>query len=177
MKKVAEFVEKYGIGEEGKEDLLKMMNESLLELLKNEKKEVRYASRIASEYAKENGISIEEFSEEKEKITKKDVEELIRKKVKKEKESKVSNTSKVSKVSKVSKESKEETEISKEKKKVLCSGITKKGEVCNKVGTVKPDGAKKHYCLRHAEDYKAFECSSDSSNSESETETETEKKI
>ncbi len=56
------------------------------------------------------------------------------------------------------------------KEKVICSGINKKGEACKGVGTIKPEGAKKKYCFRHAEDYKSFECESDSSNSENEEE-------
>ena len=50
----------------------------------------------------------------------------------------------------------------------MCSGLTKKGEVCNKCGTHKPELAKKFYCFRHSEDWKSFECDSDSSDSDTE---------
>ena len=58
----------------------------------------------------------------------------------------------------------------KEKKRVICSGINKKGEACKSIGTIRPNGAKKHYCFRHAEDYRSFECDSDSSDEEKEEE-------
>ena len=52
------------------------------------------------------------------------------------------------------------------REKVICSGINKKGEACKSVGTIKPEGAKKKYCFRHAEDFRSFECDSDSSDEE-----------
>ena len=54
------------------------------------------------------------------------------------------------------------------REKVICSGINKKGEACKSVGTIQPDGAKKKYCFRHAEDFRSFECDSDSSDEEEE---------
>ena len=174
MSRMNEFALKYSIDEEGKREMLKMLNESLSMIgegilrsvkVKNsneikEKKEKlegvkRYKSRKAEEYAEEHGIEIREF--EMLEISKKDVENLIRSKTKKETE----------KESKVSKSEKKEV-IKKER--VICSGISKKGESCKSTGTISPEGAKKKYCFRHAEDWKSFECESDSSESEKEEE-------
>ena len=74
----------------------------------------------------------------------------------------------------VSSSKKKKSEIKREK--VICSGINKKGEACKSVGTIKPEGAKKKYCFRHAEDFKSFECDSDSSENEEEECVECEKK-
>ena len=90
-----EFSERYSLGEEGEIELIKLFNKSLIEISGkiletydvNEKKvkskieiKRKFASKKAEEYAYENGISIEEF--EIEKISKKDVEEKIRKRIK-----------------------------------------------------------------------------------------------
>lgn len=174
MSRMNEFALKYSIGDEGKEEMLKILNESLglisSEILKsvkvkksekgenNEKIEKseklegikRYKSRKAEEYAEEHGIEITEF--EMLEISKKDVENLVRLKTKEE--------TKNEKV--VEKEKKEVVK----KERVICSGISKKGECCKSTGTINPNGAKKKYCFRHAEDWKSFECSSDSSEEE-----------
>ncbi len=176
MSRMNEFALKYSIGEEGKEEMLKILNESLglisTEILKSvkvtkiEKKEKneklegikRYKSRKAEEYAEEHGIEISEF--EMLEISKKDVENLIRSKTKEE-----------TRNEKVVEKKEEKKEIVK-KERVICSGINKKGESCKSTGTINPNGAKKKYCFRHAEDWKSFECESDSSESEKEEEEE-----
>ena len=181
MSRMNEFALKYSIGDEGKEEMLKILNESLglisSEILKSvkvkksengekvekgekgEKSEKlegikRYKSRKAEEYAEEHGIEITEF--EMLEISKKDVENLVRLKTKEE--------TKNEKV--VEKEKKEVVK----KERVICSGISKKGECCKSTGTINPNGAKKKYCFRHAEDWKSFECSSDSSEEEEDKE-------
>ena len=50
----------------------------------------------------------------------------------------------------------------------MCSGITKKGEACNKIGVEQPSGAKRNYCVKHSVDWKTYECDSDSSEDEKE---------
>ena len=55
---------------------------------------------------------------------------------------------------------------------MICSGINKKGECCKSTGTLNPNGAKKKYCFRHAEDWRSYECDSDSSDEEEEEENE-----
>ena len=166
MSKIEEFVEKNGIGESGKKEMIEILNESLLEIsrvIMNEKRvkekkvvelKKRYKSKKAEEYAEEHGISIEEFEEEE--ISKKDVENKVREiaqKNKNQEKSKILENKTVKK-----------KEV--EKERVICSGINKKGEACKSVGTIRPDGAKKKYCFRHAEDFISFECESDSSENE-----------
>ena len=180
MSRMEEFCSKYRIDEEGKSEMLKILNESMVlisgEILKSvkvvkdkssssssskgENKEgvKRYKSKKAEEYAMEHGIEIEEFDMME--ISKKDVENLVREKTKSSSKIEGSSSSKV--------ESKTESIVKKER--VICSGINKKGEACKSTGTICPEGAKKRYCFRHAEDWKSFECESDSSESEEEKE-------
>lgn len=172
MERITKYCEKYNIDDEGKEEMLKVLNESIIEIsrgiLENNKVKVvkekvgkengkgkRYKSKKAEEYAEINGIDIEEF--EMEEISKKDVENKVAEKAKDKKEENSSNKILEGSTSK---------EVKKVREKVICSGINKKGEACKSVGTIQPDGAKKKYCFRHAEDYKSFECDSDSSDEE-----------
>lgn len=171
MSEIEEYVKKYEVGESGKEELIRILNKSLLEISRGiletrESKEVkverkikrsesqRYKSKKAEEYALEHGISMEEFDMLE--ISKKDVEEKVREMTK-------SNES----VPKGKKEVVEKKEVVK-RERVICSGINKKGECCKSVGTICPEGAKKKYCFRHAEDFRSFECDSDSSDEEEE---------
>lgn len=173
MSKIEEFVLRNGISEEEKREMLEILNESLLEIsrgIMNESKvkvenknnrdesKKRYKSKKAEEYAEEHGISLEDF--EINEVSKKDVEIKVREMTKKETE--IKRVNKKESEEGVSKKS----EIKREK--VICSGINKKGEACKSVGTIKPEGAKKKYCFRHAEDFKSFECDSDSSENEEE---------
>ena len=175
------FVNKWQLGEEGKVELIQLLNESLIAIstsilennsvkvdkIKLEKVEKttkgkksddiqRFASKKAEDFANDNDIDISEFTMMK--ISKKDVEEKIREKTKDNKTIQADN--------------KKPTTQTSTKSKVICSGITKKGEICNRPGTNKPNGARKNYCFRHCEDWKAFECESDSSNSDNEEEEE-----
>ena len=173
MERIMKYCDKYNIDEEGKEEMLKVLNESIVEIsrgiLENNKVKVvkekvgvkvkgegkRYKSKKAEEYAELNGIEIEEF--EMEEISKKDVENKVAERAKEKKEENSSNKISEGSTSK---------EVKKVREKVICSGINKKGEACKSVGTIQPEGAKKKYCFRHAEDYKSFECDSDSSDEE-----------
>ena len=189
MLRMENFCSKYSIDEEGKSEMLKIFNESMVlisvEILKSvrvgnekssdkkekssDKKEKssaclsksgvkRYKSKKAEEYALEHGIEIDEFDMME--ISKKDVENLVREKTKGSSEGSSEGSSKEGSKSLVKKD------------RVICSGINKKGEACKSTGTICPEGAKKKYCFRHAEDWKSFECSSDSSDEEEEKDEE-----
>ena len=162
------YYEKYSIPSEGRKELIEIFNKSLMEISegilktrKDKKKEIvkekKYASKKAEDYAIENDLSLSDF--EKEKISKKDVDEKIKERTK----LKLSPNRQIENKSPKKKET-----------KVICSGLTKKGEPCTRAGTHHPDGSKKHYCFRHSEDWKAFECDSDSSN-DSDDESDNEK--
>ena len=158
IEKIEKFVEENKLSESGKREILEILNESLLEIsmeimstkrVNKKDKDKKYKSKKAEEYAEEHGIDISEF--EKSEISKKDVEDKVREKVKEK--SKIEN-----------KVEKKEVEIKRER--VICSGINKKGEGCKSVGTIQPEGAKRKYCFKHAEDFRSFECQSDSSENE-----------
>lgn len=151
---LANFITKYNIDAEGEEELILLLNESLKNInlestqLKKTKSETkdknsqRYKSRKAEEFAKEHGLNIEDFEEIE--ISKKDVERKIKERTQ---------------------ESLQETKMMKpvdtiknlKKERVICSGLNKRGEACKAVGTVKPEGAKRMYCYRHAEDFALYE--------------------
>ena len=96
---INKFIEKYKIDDEGKKDLINLLNVSLLKISEeivnrksegNKVKKVenqKYASKKAEQFAIENEIDIKEFKIEK--VTKKDVEELVRKKTKEGKKEKI----------------------------------------------------------------------------------------
>lgn len=122
----------------------------------------KFATKIAAEYAAERGFTLDDF--DKEKITKKDIDELAK------------NGKPDTSVS-ASAETPEETEktipslmtdickeIKNTKKKTVqkCNGINRDGSGCDKNGDQKPDGCNNTYCFRHALDWKKYEVSSDS---------------
>jgi uncharacterized DUF497 family protein len=156
--------EKYNIVEEDQREIIEIFNKSLIEISdgilgnknkvkkEKEKGEKRWASKKASEYAEENGVSLEEV--EGIKITKKEIEEYVKQRVREGKETKIST----------------KVNTEKSEKRCMCSGITNKGEACNKVGVEKPEGAKRKYCVKHSVDWRTYECDTDSSESEVETE-------
>ena len=201
MSKIEEFVSRNGMSESVKREMLEILNESLLEIsrgIMNESKvnkenkekvekvekgtkdstdesKKRYKSKKAEEYAEEHGLRLEDFDMNE--ISKKDVETKVREMTKNKKEKIITTTSKTNS-DEGSSSKNNKSEIKREK--VICSGINKKGEACKSVGTIKPEGAKKKYCFRHAEDFKSFECDSDSSDEEEECipcETNIEKEI
>lgn len=176
-----DFVAKYSIPDDAVKELLDIFNRSLVnistEILKtnnihsNKSDKIndkiisksshskssdakKFVSKKAEEYAKENNLSIDDFDLDK--ISKKDVENKVRDIAK-------INKSNSSGIKIISSNDTTTTKLSPKKDKIICSGLTKKGEACNKVGCTQPDGAKNKYCFRHAEDWKAFECDSDSS--------------
>ena len=169
---LSEYYRTYSIPERGQKELIEIFNRSLMEIsegiLKERKSEIRskikeedkrFASKKAEEYAIENELSLSDF--EKDKISKKDVDEKIKERTK----LKLSPN----------REIENKTKKNNKETKVICSGLTKKGEPCTRVGTHQPSGSKKHYCFRHSEDWKSFECDSDSSDEEGEPEKEKEK--
>ena len=194
MSKIEEFVTQNGMSDSVKREMLEILNESLLEIsrgIMNESKvnkvnkvkvekcpstdesNKRYKSKKAEEYAEEHGLTLEDFDINE--ISKKDVETKVREMTKNKKE--ITTTSKTNS-DEGSSSKNNKSEIKREK--VICSGINKKGEACKSVGTIKPEGAKKKYCFRHAEDFRSFECDSDSSDDEEECspcETNTQKEV
>lgn len=156
--KLSVIFEKYSINEEDQREIIGIFNKSLIEISERilkenretkktvkENKETRFASKKAEKYAEENDIGEDMFEEDK--ITKKMVEDKI-------KELKKGEDIKTEKVKK-NKEIKEE--------KVKCSGITQRGDPCKCIGTENPEGAKRKYCIKHVDDWKTYECESDSS--------------
>lgn len=114
----------------------------------------KWATRIAAEYAAENEVTLDDF--DKEKITKKDIDDFVKSNNKMPKLN--TNTIQKKKVESIDKEdSKSNTEP-----RIKCKGLTKNGEPCNRVGTEKPSGSKNCFCFRHAMDWKNYEVSSDS---------------
>ena len=113
-------------------------------MLMSDKK--KFATKIAAEYAAENELTIDDF--DKDKITKKDIDEYIKSNKSNKSIQKLNTTP-------VVKESKNPV-------KEKCHGITNSGEPCNRPGTEKPDGSSKCFCFRHAMDWKMYEISSDS---------------
>ena len=122
----------------------------------------KFATKIAAEYAAERGFTLDDF--DKEKITKKDIDELAK-------------NGKPNKSGSASAETPEETEktipslmtdickeIKNTKKKPVqkCHGVNRDGSPCDKNGDQKPDGCNNTYCFRHALDWKKYEVSSDS---------------
>ena len=183
MEKIENFVSRNGMGESEKREMLSILNESLLEISRgilekeNEgeikkksskmKVEKRYKSKKAEEYAIEHGISLEDFSMNE--VSKKDVEIKVRE-ITKAKNNGIDILNKKTEEKNENKDSSKKNEKEKVKReKVICSGINKKGECCKSVGTIQPEGAKKKYCFRHAEDFRSFECDSDSSDEENES--------
>ena len=184
--KINKLIQDYGMekNEDFKSDLIKLLNESLVKITEENEKDSgkgkvtekksgkddrtesgkRYKSKKAKEYAEEHGIDIEEFDMND--ISKKDVEILVREKAKDSKEGKLESPSKEKK-NVTGSSSNNDTPRKKKNEKVICSGINKKGEACKSVGTIKPNGAKRMYCFRHSEEWKVYECDSDSSNDES----------
>ena len=112
----------------------------------------KWATKIAAEYAGENEVTLDNF--DKEKITKKDIDEYIK------------NNRADNNVPKITSKPDTKEINTKTTKNVTvkekCGGINKSGEPCNRPGTEKPDGSSKCFCFRHAMDWKLYEVSSDS---------------
>jgi hypothetical protein len=122
----------------------------------------KFATKIAAEYAAERGFTLDDF--DKEKITKKDIDELAK-------------NGKTNASGSASAETPDEPEktipklmtdmcqdIKNTKKKSVqkCHGVNRDGTSCDKTGDQKPDNCSNYYCFRHALDWKKYEVSSDS---------------
>ena len=192
MTEIDEYIQKYNIGDEGKREMLDILNKSLIMIshgiletkstkeIKNpstskgkEKEQVtegarKFKSKKAEEYAEEHNLTLDDFNIAE--VSKKDVENKVRDMTKVRKDTGTSITAKSTQKSSsaASSSTSSMTPVKKSKEKVICSGINKKGECCKSVGTIQPDGAKRKYCFRHAEDFRSFECDSDSSECEEE---------
>jgi hypothetical protein len=130
----------------------------------------KFATKIAAEYAAERGFTLDDF--DKEKITKKDIDELA--KNGNTNTNSNSNISGSTSASTVIPEEPEKTipklmtdmcqEIKNTKKKSVqkCHGVNRDGSPCDKTGDQKPDNCSNYYCFRHALDWKKYEVSSDS---------------
>lgn len=162
-------------------ELLALFNDSLLELahklletttpsatstkakkVSNKSGVKKWATKIAAEYAIENDVTLDNF--DKEKITKKDIDEYM----------KSQNVVPKLKTEPVKKEVKKQPwydsgEDSSKTCNGKCRGMNKSGDPCQKSGTTKPVDAKNHYCFKHAMDWKNYEVSSDSDLEEEET--------
>lgn len=187
--KFENFRAKYNLTEEATTEMLAIFNETFIELahklLSNTEITVpvsaptkrvsatrkspsvstgvkKFATKIAAEYAAERGFTLDDF--DKEKITKKDIDELAK-------------SGKTNVSGSVPAEIPEETEktipslmtdickeIKNTKKKPVqkCHGVNRDGSPCDKNGDQKPDGCNNTYCFRHALDWKKYEVSSDS---------------
>ena len=187
MTEIEQYIEKYNIGEDGKKEMIEILNKSLImisrgiletkntkeiqntskDTIKTTEKASKFKSKKAEDYAEEHNLTLDDFDIKE--VSKKDVENKVREMTKVRKDPSLSITSKSSsKSSNESSSSSSLTQVKKSKEKVICCGINKKGEPCKSVGTIQPDGAKKKYCFRHAEDFRSFECESDSSDCEEE---------
>ena len=118
----------------------------------------KFATKIAAEYAAERGFTLDDF--DKEKITKKDIDELA----KNGKPSASAETPEETKKTIPSLMTYICKEIKNTKKKSVqkCHGVNRDGSPCDKNGDQKPDGCNNSYCFRHALDWKKYEVSSDS---------------
>lgn len=190
--KFENFRAKYDLTEEATAEMLAMFNETFIELahklLSNTSFTItvpqkpkpkttvtrkasdvstgvkKFATKIAAEYAAERGFTLDDF--DKEKITKKDIDELAK--------NGKTNASASGSTSAVIPEEPEKTipalmtdickEIKNTKKKPVqkCHGVNRDGSPCDKNGDQKPDGCNNTYCFRHALDWKKYEVSSDS---------------
>jgi len=165
--KFNDFKTKHNLDDDAISELLKIFNDSFIELAhkllattdtpKHVPKDTpifngpkKFATKIAAEYAAEHDLTLDDFN--KEKITKKDIDELVKNRVKKI--PKLDTTPK-----EITKESPKKTKEIAGKK---CQGLTKSGDPCGKLGTTQPEGSKNFFCFRHAVDWKSYEISSDS---------------
>lgn len=166
--KFNDFKIKHDLDDDAIAELLKIFNDSFIELAhkllattdtpRQVQKDTpvftgpkKFATKIAAEYAAEHDLTLNDFN--KEKITKKDIDEAVKNKIKK-----------IPKLDTTPKENLKESpkkikEVPSGKK---CQGLNKSGDPCGKPGTTQPEGSKNFFCFRHAVDWKSYELSSDS---------------
>lgn len=161
--KFNDFKIKHDLDDDAIADLLKIFNDSFIELAhkllattdtpRQIPKEStvfngpkKFATKIAAEYAAEHDLTLNDF--DKEKITKKDIDEVVKNKVKT--------------IPKLDTTPTKKHVIIKTKSDKKCQGLTKSGDPCGKAGTTQPEGSKNFFCFRHAVDWRNYEISSDS---------------
>jgi hypothetical protein len=122
----------------------------------------KFATKIAAEYAAERGFTLDDF--DKEKVTKKDIDELAKNGKTNTSESAPDDTNSETEKTIPSLMTDICKEIKNTKKKPVqkCHGVNRDGSPCDKNGDQKPDGCNNTYCFRHALDWKKYEVSSDS---------------
>ena len=118
----------------------------------------KFATKIAAEYAAERGFTLDDF--DKEKITKKDIDELAKNGKAPVKTSQPIESEKT--IPMLMTDMCQEIKNSKKKSVQKCHGVNRDGTSCDKNGDQKPDGCNNNYCFRHALDWKKYEVSSDS---------------
>tara|TARA_Y100000022_G_C13238675_1_gene371254 strand:- start:734 stop:1306 length:573 start_codon:yes stop_codon:yes gene_type:complete len=171
--KFNDFKTKYGLEDEAMAEMLSIFNDSFIQLahkllqskdiIVTQKQEIsnknkKWATKIAAEYAAENDLTLDDFN--KEKITKKDIDDHIKKI-----NGDIKKPIKPSITADITPDTKLDTTIDTTRKvstKEKCCGITKNGTPCVRLGTEKPEGSSKCFCFRHAMDWKMYEISSDS---------------
>jgi pyruvate/2-oxoglutarate dehydrogenase complex dihydrolipoamide acyltransferase (E2) component len=116
----------------------------------------KFATKIAAEYAAERGFTLDDF--DKEKITKKDVDELA----KNGKPNTPTPEEPEKTIPKLMTDMCKEIKNTKKKPVQKCHGVNRDGTPCDKNGEQKPDNCSNYYCFRHALDWKKYEVSSDS---------------
>lgn len=126
----------------------------------------KFATKIAAEYAAERGFTLDDF--DKEKITKKDIDELS----KNGKPNTNASTSESASadipeepektIPKLMTEMCSEIKTTKKKTVQKCHAANRDGTPCDKRGEQKPENCNNYYCFRHALDWKKYEVSSDS---------------
>ena len=166
--KFNDFKTKHDLDDDAIAELLKIFNDSFIELAhkllattdtpNQVQKDTpvfngpkKFATKIAAEYAAEHDLTLDDFN--KEKITKKDIDEVVKNKIKKI--PKLDTTP----IENLKESPKKIKEVPSGKK---CQGLTKSGDPCGKPGTTQPEGSKNFFCFRHAVDWKSYELSSDS---------------
>jgi len=126
----------------------------------------KFATKIAAEYAAERGFTLDDF--DKEKITKKDIDELSKNGKPNTSGSTSGSTSEnipeepKKTIPKLMTDMCQEIKNTKKKSVQKCHGVNRDGSPCDKNGDQKPDNCSNNYCFRHALDWKKYEVSSDS---------------
>ena len=175
------FVVENNLPTEKTRELMQLFNDSLVEIgefiinnatdKKNKVKPThvvtnqKWASKVAQAFAEEKELTLDDFPGV-EKVTKAHMLEYI-------KNQPTTKTKKLRAPPLVTKPTEDHSPANSSStpkvgkgKKVTCAGITDKGDVCTRTGTITPDGSKKCYCFRHADKWRDFEevISSDSDN-------------
>ena len=130
----------------------------------------KFATKIAAEYAAERGFTLDDF--DKEKITKKDIDELAKNGKPNTSGNKTSDIPEEPEktIPKLMTDMCQGIKNNKKKSVQKCHGVNRDGTPCDKNGDQKPENCSNYYCFRHALDWKKYEVSSDSELEEEEEE-------